>query len=70
MSGSFTGITQPDNLIWLRENYSGDIKMKKLLRFFKDEEGIAVIECGLIAAAIAIIIMTVLTSIGSKIYSR
>jgi Flp pilus assembly pilin Flp len=43
--------------------------MKKLLRFFKDEEAIAVIECGLIAAAIAIIIMTVLTSIGSKIYS-
>ncbi len=44
--------------------------MKKLLRFFKDEEGIAVIECGLIAAAIAIIIMTVLTTIGSKIFSR
>ncbi len=44
--------------------------MKKLMRFFKDEEAIAVIECGLIAAEIAIIIMTVLTSIGSKIYSR
>ena len=44
--------------------------MKKLLRFFKDEEAIAVIECGLIVAAIAIIIMTALPSIGSKIYSR
>jgi Flp pilus assembly pilin Flp len=44
--------------------------MKKLLRFLKDEEAIAVIECGLIAVAIAIIIMTALTSIGSKIYGR
>ncbi len=44
--------------------------MKKLLRFLKDEEAIAVIECGLIAAAIAIIIMTALTSIGSKICGR
>ncbi len=44
--------------------------MKKLLRFLKDEEAIAVIVCGLIAAAIAIIIMTALTSIGSKICGR
>jgi len=44
--------------------------MKKLMRFFKDEEAIAVIECGLIAATIVIIIMTALTSIGSKICSR
>jgi Flp pilus assembly pilin Flp len=44
--------------------------MKKLLRLLKDEEGIAVIECGLIAAMIAIIMMTILTSIGSKICSR
>ncbi len=49
---------------------SGDIKMKKLLSFFKDEEGITGLECGLIAAMIAIIIMTALTSIGSKIFSR
>ncbi len=70
MFRSFTGITQSDNLIWFRENYSGDIKMKKLMRFFKDEEAIAVIECCLIAGAIAIIIVTALTSIGSKIYSR
>ena len=41
--------------------------MKKLIKFFKDEEGVTAIEYGLIAALIAIAIITGVTLIGGKL---
>lgn len=43
--------------------------MKKLLRFLKEEEGVTAIEYGLIAALIAIAIVTVLGTVGDKLIS-
>ena len=40
--------------------------MKKLARFFKDESGATAIEYGLIAALIAVAIITGVTSLGSN----
>jgi pilus assembly protein Flp/PilA len=39
------------------------IKMNKLMRFLKDEEGVAAIEYGLIAALIAIVIIAAMAAI-------
>jgi Flp pilus assembly protein TadG len=41
----------------------GESKMKKLLRFLKDEEGVTAIEYGLIAALIAVGIITAVTAV-------
>jgi pilus assembly protein Flp/PilA len=38
--------------------------MKKLMRFFKDEEGVTAIEYGLIAALIAVVIIAAVTLVG------
>lgn len=38
--------------------------MEKLLRFFKDEDGVTAIEYGLIAAMVAIVIIAGLTILG------
>ncbi len=41
--------------------------MNKLLKFFKDEEGVTAIEYGLIAALIAVAIITAVTSVGTEL---
>jgi len=41
--------------------------MEKLKRFFKDEDGVAAIEYGLIAALIAVVIILALTTIGTNL---
>jgi pilus assembly protein Flp/PilA len=39
-------------------------KMKKLIRFLKDEDGVTAIEYGLIAAIIAVGLITAVTAVG------
>ncbi len=41
--------------------------MKKLLGFLKEEEGVTAIEYGLIAALIAVAIVTTVTLVGTKL---
>ncbi|MBI4682838.1 MAG: Flp family type IVb pilin [Nitrospirae bacterium] len=41
--------------------------MRKLIRFFKDEEGATAVEYGIMVAAIAAIIITVVYAIGVKV---
>ena len=41
--------------------------MKKLMRFFKDEEGVTAIEYGLIAGLIAVVIIAAVTLIGTNL---
>ncbi len=45
----------------------GVIKMKKLLRFLKDEEGVTSIEYGLIAALLAVAIIVATTALGTSL---
>ena len=44
--------------------------MKKLMSFFKDEEGVTAIEYGLIAALIAIVIILALTFLGTALSNK
>jgi len=41
--------------------------MEKLIRFFKDEEGVTAIEYGLIAALIAVAIIVAVDQVGDKL---
>ena len=41
--------------------------MEKVIRFFKDEEGVTAIEYGLIAALIAVVIVTTVTAVGTEL---
>jgi len=41
--------------------------MEKLIRFFKDEEGVTAIEYGLIAALIAVFIITAVGLVGTDL---
>ena len=41
--------------------------MEKLLKFLKEEEGVTAIEYGLIAALIAVAIVTILGTVGDKL---
>jgi len=51
-----------------RSDPTGGIKMNKLfLRFLKDNSGVTAIEYGLIAALIAVVIITAVTSVGTKL---
>jgi len=43
------------------------IKVKKLIRFLKDEDGVTAIEYGLIAALIAVAIIVAVNTVGGKI---
>ena len=45
----------------------GVIKVKKLIRFLKDEDGVTAIEYGLIAALIAVAIIVAVNTVGGKI---
>lgn len=44
--------------------------MTILARFLKDESGATAIEYGLLASLIAVVIVTVVTTIGSKLNTR
>ena len=44
--------------------------MSTITRFFKDESGATAIEYGLIAALIAVVIITVLTNIGTSLDAK
>lgn len=44
--------------------------MSTMLRFFKDESGATAIEYGLIAALISVVIIGVLTSIGTSLDAK
>lgn len=39
--------------------------MKKLIRFFKEEDGVTAIEYGLIASLIALVIILAVTAVGT-----
>ena len=41
--------------------------MEKLIRFFKDEDGVTAIEYGLIAALIAVVIIIALKLVGTEL---
>ncbi|MEN8261900.1 MAG: Flp family type IVb pilin [Nitrospirota bacterium] len=41
--------------------------MKKMIRFFKDEEGATAVEYGIMVAAIAAIIVAVVFSVGDSV---
>ncbi|MBC2693875.1 MAG: Flp family type IVb pilin [Desulfobacteraceae bacterium] len=41
--------------------------MEKLMRLFKDEEGVTAIEYGLIAALIAVVIILAITTLGKNL---
>ncbi|MBW1744155.1 MAG: Flp family type IVb pilin [Deltaproteobacteria bacterium] len=41
--------------------------MEKLIRFFKDEDGVTAIEYGLIAALIAVVIIVALRVVGNSL---
>lgn len=41
--------------------------MKKLINFFKDEEGATAVEYGLLVALIAVVIIAAVTSIGTNL---
>ena len=41
--------------------------MKKLIQFFKDDEGVTAIEYGLIAALIALVIIVAVTAVGTSL---
>jgi len=40
--------------------------MKKLMRFFKEEDGATAVEYGIMVAAIAAVIITLVIAVGSK----
>lgn len=41
--------------------------MKKLIKFFKDDEGVTAIEYGLIAALIALVIIVAVMAVGTSL---
>ena len=41
--------------------------MKKMISFFKDEEGVTAIEYSIIAALIAVAIITAVTTVGTSV---
>ncbi len=45
----------------------GVIKVKKLIKFLKDEEGVTALEYGLIAALIAVAIIAAVGMLGGKV---
>lgn len=44
--------------------------MKKLISFFKDEDGVTAIEYGLIAALIAVVIIAALVILGTALSNK
>ena len=50
-----------------QKKQKGDEKMKKLIGFFKEEDGVTAIEYGLIAALIAVVIIVAVTAVGTNL---
>ena len=48
-------------------NSKKEIKMTHLINFFKDEEGATAVEYGIMVAAIAAVIVTIVFAIGEKV---
>jgi pilus assembly protein Flp/PilA len=48
-------------------NEKGELKMKKLINFFKDEEGATAVEYGIMVAAIAAVIVGVVYTLGENV---
>jgi pilus assembly protein Flp/PilA len=44
-----------------------DLKMEKLIRFFKDEEGATAVEYALMVFLIAVFIITIVGTLGSRL---
>jgi pilus assembly protein Flp/PilA len=44
--------------------------MKKLIAFFKDEEGATAVEYGLMVALIAVVIITAVTVLGTNVSTK
>lgn len=44
--------------------------MEKLMKFLKDEDGVTAIEYGLIAALIAVVIIGVITTVGTQLDAK
>ena len=44
--------------------------MERIKRFLKDEEGVTMIEYGLIAALIAVVVIGVLTTLGTNLNTK
>jgi pilus assembly protein Flp/PilA len=45
----------------------GERKMKKFMRFLKEEDGVTAIEYGLIASLIAVVIILAVTGVGNSL---
>jgi pilus assembly protein Flp/PilA len=45
-------------------------RMERIKRFLKDEEGVTMIEYGLIAALIAVVVIGVLTTLGQNLNTK
>jgi pilus assembly protein Flp/PilA len=48
---------------------AGEISMNTILKLFRDESGATAIEYGLIAALVAVVIVTALTTVGTNLKS-
>jgi pilus assembly protein Flp/PilA len=44
--------------------------IKKLISFFKDEEGASMVEYGLLVALIAVVVITAVTAIGTNLNTK
>jgi len=56
----------PETVNQLNKNKGEKKKMKKLMRFFKEEDGATAVEYGIMVAAIAAVIITMVIAVGSK----
>ena len=55
---------------WFKYCLNGEMRMSTFKKFFNDESGATAIEYGLIAAGIAVVIITVLGSIGTNLTAK
>jgi pilus assembly protein Flp/PilA len=52
-------------------NEKGEFKMiKKLINFFKDEEGVTMVEYGLLVALIAVVCILAVTTVGTAVRDK
>jgi pilus assembly protein Flp/PilA len=64
----------PQFLAYMKLNnsiyFSNGKKMEKLIRFFKDEEGATAVEYGLMVALIAVVIIGVVSLLGTNLSTK